>query len=438
MLSIDDLYSLEVEQQVLGYLLIDNNAILKVKSILKPEYFYVPAHQIIYDNILLLDKTGKDIDIVSISELLKFKNQLEEVGGRTYVNDLAVNCITKFNIKNASKSIINYYKLRTLYKIVDEVKIDLDNKVDINKVISLLDDTVKVLQELGYNNNLKTMSSVAVDVMDDISKMIQSDSRILGLQTGFYELDIRIQGLRPGALYVLGARPRMGKSALAQQIAEYVAQDKVVLYHSLEMRTKDLTRRSLLSKANLNLSLLSSQQVNLDKVLEDIAVATEKLNDNLFIDDNTKATLSTIEGNILNIRNLKGHCDLLVIDYAQLLSSDDKSIKDPYQIHTNNSIGLKKLALKYDIPILLLCQLNRRVDERQDKRPLLSDLKDTGSYEQDADVVMFLYRPEEYDFNPALKGKAELIIGKNRDGRTSIINMIFNGSITKFNEVKNV
>lgn len=225
-------------------------------------------------------------------------------------------------------------------------------------------------------------------------------------------------------------------SALAQQIAESVAINHNVLFYSLEMRSEQYTKRSLFRRTGINQDILSTHKIQVDEAMDKLATASEEIaNLKLYINDKAECTLTSIELGILKMIKDKGSCDLLVIDYAQLMQSDERSIKDPFQIASRNCTGLKRLANKYNIPILLLAQLNRQVDNRADNRPLLSDLKDSGSYEQDADVIMFLYREELYKPTPMNRYQAELIIAKNREGMCSTIQMAFNGSKTEFKEM---
>lgn len=224
-------------------------------------------------------------------------------------------------------------------------------------------------------------------------------------------------------------------SALAQQIAENVAINHNVLFYSLEMRSEQYTKRSLFRRTGINQDILSTHRIQVNEAMDKLATASADLaNLKLYINDKAECTLTSIELGILKMIKDKGSCDLLVIDYAQLMQSDERSIKDPFQIASRNCTGLKRLANKYNIPILLLAQLNRQVDNRADNRPLLSDLKDSGSYEQDADVIMFLYREELYKPTPMNRYTAELIIAKNREGMCSTIQMAFNGSKTEFKE----
>lgn len=225
-------------------------------------------------------------------------------------------------------------------------------------------------------------------------------------------------------------------SALAQQIAEHVAINHNVLFYSLEMRSEQYTKRSLFRRTGINQDILSTHRIQVNEAMDKLATASADLaNLKLYINDKAECTLTSIELGILKMIKDKGSCDLLVIDYAQLMQSDERSIKDPFQIASRNCTGLKRLANKYNIPILLLAQLNRQVDNRADNRPLLSDLKDSGSYEQDADVIMFLYREELYKPTPMNRYQAELIIAKNREGMCSTIQMAFNGSKTEFKEM---
>lgn len=224
-------------------------------------------------------------------------------------------------------------------------------------------------------------------------------------------------------------------SALAQQIAEYVAINHNVLFYSLEMRSEQYTKRSLFRRTGINQDILSTHRIQVNEAMDKLATASADLaNLKLYINDKAECTLASIELGILKMIKDKGSCDLLVIDYAQLMQSDERSIKDPFQVASRNCTGLKRLANKYNIPILLLAQLNRQVDNRADNRPLLSDLKDSGSYEQDADVIMFLYREKLYKPTPMNRYTAELIIAKNREGMCSTIQMAFNGSKTEFKE----
>lgn len=227
-------------------------------------------------------------------------------------------------------------------------------------------------------------------------------------------------------------------SALAQQIAENVAVNHNVLFHSLEMKSAQYTKRSVFRLTGLNNDILTNGGVTAEDAMTRVAQASEQLSKlNLFIDDSSECNLTSIEKNINKMIDKKGSCDLVVVDYLQLMGSNNKKVHDRFEIVSNNSRGMKRLANKYNVPILCLCQLSRQLEQRQDKRPILSDLRDSGDIEQDADVVMFLYRDELYSNNPMSRGKAELIIAKNREGTCRMLPMLFNGSKTQFLEGSN-
>lgn len=428
----------EAEEKLIGILLVDTRRIQQVSAILEPYDFFDRGLRTIYEVILKMDKGNKPVDIVTVSEQLKFDQQLEIIGGRDRISNLALEAGSTIDYKQYCKILIKYSKKRKLLGIADKIQCMLSEGVDVDDVTKVVIDEANKLVFNKTSSNLVTLASGFDEILEEIDAVLSSETGTFGLSTGFYNLDKTISGLCKSKLYILAARPRVGKSALAQQIAEFVAKDHNVLFHSLEMKSSQYTKRSMFKKSGLNIDMLTKKLIDKETALNK---AVRTYNDiegiNMLIDDNPDCTLSTIEKNILMVKEKKGSCDLVVIDYAQLMSSDDKKETDHFRIASKNSMGLKKLANKYDVPILLLAQLSRAVDMRQDRRPLLSDLKDTGSYEQDADVIMFINREEIYNPTPLNKGKAELIIAKNREGTTKSIQMCFNGSATEFREMQN-
>ena len=428
----------EAEEKLIGILLTDTRRISQVSSIIDPYDFFDRGLRTIYNTILIMNKDNKPVDIVTVSEQLKFNQELDIAGGRERITELAYEAGSSIDYKQYCKILVKYGKKRKLLNISDKIQCMLNDGVDVDDVTKVVIDETNKLIFNKTSTNLSSLISGLDDTLEEIDAVLSSETGTFGLSTGFASLDKTISGLCKSKLYILAARPRVGKSSLAQQIAEYVAQRHNVLFQSLEMKSSQYTKRSIFRRAGLNTDILTKGLIDKDTALGKAVIASTELeNLSIFIDDNPDCTLSTIEKNILMVKEQKGSCDLIVIDYAQLMSSDDKKETDHFRIASKNSMGLKKLANKYDVPILLLAQLSRAVDMRMDKRPLLSDLKDTGSYEQDADVVMFLNREEIYNPTPLNKGKAELIIAKNRDGQTKIINMCFNGSATEFREMNN-
>lgn len=433
-----ELSNKEAEQSILGILMVDNTKILPVVVMLNKNDFFVPSHRLIFNAIDFLYHEGKPVDIVTVSEYLRFNEELEGAGGRPYITELASNVITIANYKNYCKIILKYSKKRKLISLFQE-NLDLINSNDVDEVAQ---DVKLKLEEILINrtsDNLTHIMNGVEPVVEQIDSILKSDSNILGLSTSLTGLDKWLSGLVGGRLYILGARPAMGKSALAQQISEHVAnlKDKNVVFASLEMSVEEYTQRALFRRCNINQEMLTRGMVDKDTIFDKVYKESEALaNENLFIIDNAECSLNDIENGIVNCISKRGTCDLVVVDYLQLMSHDNRKETDDYRIVSYNSTGLKKLARKYNVPVLALCQLSRSLETRNDKRPILSDLRESGKIEQDADVVMFLFREEVYDPTPSNKGKAELIIAKQRQGRTGVLNLIFNAGKTEFTEVE--
>jgi len=434
-MKIGDLFSDIIEDNLIGILLVDckNNKVILTS--IEPEDFYKRTHYYIFKTIKELDANRKPVDIVSVYELLKFNNELELAGGQGLINSLALDANINININNQIKTLLKYSKKRKLINLCDSIKKNLNNNMDVdelgNNLLISIQDILNVYN--GHKSNL--IATGIVEAMENLERISENNEGLLGLPTSFKELDKLTSGLCPGRLYILAARPSVGKSAIAQQIAEYVASNNNVLYFSLEMGLEEYTQRSIYRRSGYNQEHLSRGIIPKDQIFEAFYQATDDLSKlKLHIVDDAKCTLQTIERNLQELKAKKQECKFVVIDYLQLMKSDtNKFTERDYDIVTNNSKGLKQLARKYKIPILALAQLSRACEQRQDKRPLLSDLRDSGSLEQDADVVMFLYR--EGIYNPRYTGTGELIIAKNRQGkRGKVINLYFNEGKTEFKE----
>jgi len=435
--TIEDIFSQDAEDNIIAICMCDDTKVSNILSNIKSFDFYQPSHQFIFKAIEKLHKEGKPTDIVSVSEFLKFSGELERVGGRTKINDLAMNYITSKNWEQLCKIIIKFSKLRCLLNLCRDSVNRLENKEDVDDVATTLSIKANEIMTRTSHTDFVGLDTGFNEFWEDVELLYESETGTLGLPTGIKNLDSQLSGLIGGKMYLLGARPSMGKSALAQQIAEYVAQNKQVLFFSLEMSTKEYTSRSIYRRSGFNQEHLTNQIERRNEILEAFAQAgTELGNLKLHIIDDSNATLQTVEKNILQCKQQFGSCDLIVIDYLQLMEPIDKRITDDYKIVTDNSQGLKRLARKYRIPILALCQLSRGLETRADKRPILADLRDSGSLEQDADVVMFLYRDEIYNpTNPYSRGRADLIIAKNRAGKRGVvIKFKFDGTRVRFIE----
>ena len=435
MIRVNNIDNPEAESNILGLLLIDSTNIPKVKNELKVTDFFDKKNQYIYEAILSLAKEAKPVDIVSVSELLKFNNQLELIGGRSYINDLALKA--DGDITQLLKILIKYSKKRQLISICNDSLLSLENSTDVDDVALTLSKTSQDIINRTSTTQLQSIMDGVVEALNEFEQMAESEQGLLGVDTGFNELNMLLSGLCPGRFYILAARPSVGKSAIAQQIAEHVAQNKVVLYISLEMSTSEYTQRSIYRRSGYNQDSITRRIIPQIQIFEAFNIATAELNNlKLYIVDDSKCTLATIERNIQECKVKFGGCDLVVIDYIQLMKSNDKYKNKDYDIVTDNSKGLKQLARKYKLPILALAQLSREVEKRADKKPILSDLRDSGSLEQDADVVMFLHRPNiDFPDNISLRNKAYLILAKNRQGKRGVsIPMVFNDMRVQFTE----
>lgn len=434
--NIQDLYSKDAEDNIISICLCDDSKISNILSSLKSYDFYQKSHQFIFKAIEELHKQGKPTDIVSVSELLKFNGELDRVG-REAINELAMNYITSRNWEQLTKIIVKFSKMRYLLGLCRDSIQRLEDKDDVDDVATTLTIKANEIMTRTSHTGFIGLDTGFQEFWEDVETLYESESGTLGIPTGIKGLDNQLSGLIGGKMYLLGARPSMGKSALAQQIAEYIAQGKQVLFFSLEMSTKEYTSRSIYRRSGFNQEYITRDNERKDEVLEAFAQAgTELSNLKLHIIDDSNATLKTVEKNILQCKQQFGSCDLIVIDYLQLMEPIDKRINDDYKIVTDNSQGLKRLARKYNVPVLALCQLSRNLEGRADKRPILADLRDSGSLEQDADVVMFLYRDEIYNpTNAFSRGKADLIIAKNRAGKRGVvIRFIFDGTRVRFTE----
>lgn len=437
----DDIFNQECEDNLIGIMLtdIDNEFNSRILSQIDKKDFYQTTHKIIFEAISELHKAKKPVDVVTVYELLKFNKQLELAGGTELINGLATNVITRSNYQQLIKILIKYSKKRAVISLCKSSLEDLDKCKDVDDVTN---NIVKVSQEIlnrTTTTNFQGLMSGVMEVMDNVEALIENKGNTLGLSTGFSELDNLLSGLCPGRLYLLGARPSMGKSALAQQITETVAQNKNVLFFSLEMSLEEYSQRSIYRRSGYNQEHLTRGIIPREQILEKFAEVSEELaNLHLNIVDDAKTTLKTIERNIQECIVQFGSCDLVVVDYLQLMKSDNPKVIDDYAIVTDNSQGLKQLARKYKVPILALAQLSRQSELRQDKTPVLADLRDSGSLEQDADVVLFIHRPAVYNKTvSSYKELAQLIVAKNRQGpRGRIIPIVFNPKTAGFSEDK--
>lgn len=426
---IEDLFDEDVENSIIAIGLTHKDKVSAIVATLTPEDFYQRINRAIFLAISELYNEGKEVDIITVSNLLKFKNTGDSIGCkkiREAVNDLAIEVPSIFNLESLFKIIIKYSKKRKVLELCRDTISRLEQRQDVDTVTDKLIITSQDILTRSAQPQFTSLEQSFDEFFNDVELLYNSETGTLGLPTGIKALDNNLSGLVGGKLYILGARPAMGKSLLAQQIAEYIATNNTVLFFSLEMSSKEYASRSCYRHTGINQDYLTrGNEEQKEMALEKVVKSREYMSSSkLKLVADPECNLLTIEKNILQCKRLYGECSCIVIDYLQLMSGNSNQMDD-YKRVTDNSRGLKKLSLKYNIPIIALCQLSRQLETRMDKRPMLSDLRDSGAIEQDADAVIFLYRDYYYNKNPGNKDKAELLVAKNRSGRTENINLLF-------------
>ena len=428
----DDVYT-----DILGICLTSPKDIPYILAKVKDEYMQGGVYTIIYNAIKELYNDGVDVDIVTVSNKLAQENKLKLVGGRKTINDIALNAPISKNRKSIVNSVLQQSTYRKLITIVDSFNKDIEVTDDYTNTCMEYCGAINKTITGSQENKLDTISSGYDEVIKDIS--LAKDKGAPGLDTGFPKLNYFTGGLRPGKIYILGGRPSMGKSALAMNISEYVSKYHNVLFVSLEMSRGEYAGRLMLGKAGIDVSAINTGRISESEIarVKDQKAYLDTLH--LYIDTKAPCRVSDIELSIINLQATTGSCDLVVVDYIQLLEPPTRTRNRETDVSAM-SRELKMLAMKYSVPIIVLSQLSRALEIREDKRPILSDLRESGAIEQDADVVLFVYRDEHYHpDNPASRGTGEVIIRKNRGGvNNATIDMNWRGKEVRFTEAMEV
>ena len=422
--------NVEAEEAVLGAILVNPNVITKVVETLKPESFYKPAHRYIYESMLQLFNSNERIDIVSVSDVLSYNSKLETIGGRAYVNDLCYKTITTSNIEYYAKIVQEKAIKRALINAGSEI---VSFGYDVNPIDQSLDSAEKLIFDIASKKattDLVHVKDLVLNTYEKIEYRYEHKDELTGVPTGFYELDAIMNGLQKSDLLILAARPAMGKTAFALNIAQNVA-----------LRAKHpVMQRMLCSEAEIDSQRVKTGNMQ-SKDWEKLATAMNSFAQApIYIDDTSGCTITDIRAKCRRLKMQEKELGLILIDYLQLMESAGR--EDRMQQISAISRGLKILAKELDVPVIALSQLSRAVESRTDKRPMLSDLRESGSIEQDADIVMFIYRDEYYRkaedgeeevaAKAQSKGESEIIIAKHRNGSVGTVKLLFQGNITKF------
>lgn len=425
--------NVEAEQSVLGAMLLDKDVIPEITEILTNVDFYRDDHKEIFESMMDLFDKGEPVDLITLSEQLKSRGSLDAVGGLDYLAYIANYVPTTANARHYAKIVEEKSILRKLIKASNEI-MSLSYE-GAEEVATVLDRAEKYIFDVSQNRNTQGFSiikDVLVETFNRLEELYNSKGHITGIPTGFADLDIKTAGLQNSDLILIAARPAMGKTSFVLNIAQYAAiHARVpVAVFSLEMSKDQLVNRILCGEA-----MVDSQRMRTGKLEDDdwqkIAKALGPLSDSpIYIDDTPGTSITDIRAKCRRLK-LEKNLGLVVIDYLQLMQGKGKNESRQQEI-SDISRSLKILAKEINVPVLTLSQLSRAPEQRTDHRPILSDLRESGAIEQDADIVMFLYRDDYYNPESEKKNIAEVIIAKNRHGSTGTVDLAWLGQYTKF------
>lgn len=425
--------SIEAEQAVLGSILVNPEAISRIIDSIKADNFYRKSHQIICAAIVDLFEKSEPIDIVTVSQFLKDQGKLDIIGGRQYLTDLAMSVATTANVEFYAKTVNEKALLRNLIKAGTEIVHTCYDEIDADLAVDKAERLVFGISENRSMNQLVPIRDVVNESFARIEKRYEQRDALSGLSTGFYDLDEMTSGWQRSDLVIVAARPSMGKTAFTLNLAQHAAVEcnAPVALFSLEMSKEQLVQRLLCSEAKIDANKLRSGFLQTNDWTA-LANAMGRLGEApLYIDDSAAVTVLDIRAKCRRLKAEMKDLGLIIIDYIQLMSGR-KATDNRVQEVSEISRGLKQLARELNVPVIALSQLSRAVEARQNKRPMLSDLRESGAIEQDADIVMFIYRDDYYNPESEHRGEAEIIIAKQRNGPVGTCELLYQASITRF------
>ncbi|HEX4879034.1 MAG TPA: replicative DNA helicase [Limnobacter sp.] len=432
-------HSLEAEQSVVGGLLLDNQAWDRIGDVIKSDDFYRYDHRVIFEHIAKLIDGSKPADVITVYEALQSSGKAEDVGGLAYLNTLATNTPSAANIRRYAEIVRDRAVLRRLITISDDIATTALNPQgkDTKTILDEAESKIFKIAEDGARGagGFQDLQPVLAKVVERIDELYHRDSTsdITGISTGFIDLDGKTSGLQPGDLIIVAGRPSMGKTAFSLNIGEHVAVEEghAVAVFSMEMGAQQLAMRLLGSVGRLDQHRLRTGRLT-DEDWPRLTYAVEKMqNAQLFIDETPALSSMEVRARCRRLARQCGQLGLVIIDYLQLMGSSSPGENRATEI-SEISRSLKGLAKELNCPVIALSQLNRSLEQRPNKRPVMSDLRESGAIEQDADVILFIYRDEVYNPDSPDKGTAEIIIGKQRNGPIGTVRVTFLGQYTKF------
>ncbi|MBQ1509626.1 MAG: replicative DNA helicase [Selenomonadaceae bacterium] len=429
--------NIEAEQAVLGAVLIKKEALTEVQEILKPEDFYREAHRIVYSAMEDLFINNEAVDLVTLTEQLRKKDQLDKVGGLAFVTALANSVPTAANVIYHAKIVREKAELRSLIDAATEIAGKAYEDAD--EVETIMDEAEKKILSIAASrtvSDFEPIKTILMNSIDRISTLYESKGGLTGLSTGFKDLDALTSGLQASDLVLVAARPSMGKTAFTLNIAAHAAMHgHSVAFFSLEMSKEQLVQRMLCSEGAIDSQRLRTGQLEGEEWGKLIGTADKLSKAKIYIDDTPGITVMELRSKARRLKAEHG-LELVVIDYLQLMQGRSARNSDSRQQEISEiSRSLKALARELNVPVVALSQLSRSVESRQVKKPMLSDLRESGSLEQDADIVMFLYREDYYDQDTENKNITEVIIAKHRNGPVDTVSLFFQKEFTKFRDL---
>ncbi|MFA4930665.1 MAG: replicative DNA helicase [Patescibacteria group bacterium] len=429
--------NLEAEQSLLGALLIDQNSVIKVSDLVQPRDFYKNAHRLICEKIFELYEKREPVDLVTITELLERGGQLEVVGGASYLSSLVNGVPSAAHVVSYANIVRQKAILRSLISVSSRIsQMAYDENEDVEIILDRAEQSLFSISRVVGDQNFVVIRDVLINSFERIDQLHKNKGQVRGVPTGIKGLDHLLSGLQRSDLVILAARPSMGKTSLAMNIAQYVAVEKKipVAIYSLEMSKEQLVDRLICGEAGLDSWKLRTGNLN-EADFEKLQLAMGSLSEApLYIDDTPALNVVEVRAKARRLHAEVG-LGLVVVDYLQLLEGRSANVDNRVQVISEISRSLKALARELDLPVMALSQLSRAVESRPDKRPLLSDLRESGSIEQDADVVMFLYREDYYDRDTERKHMADVLVRKHRNGPIGDVELFFVPEYMRFRDV---
>ncbi len=431
-------YSMEAEQSVIGSMILDREAISSALEILISDDFYQPDLKTIFEAAVDLYNSNKPVDLVTLQNKLKDEGVLDQIGGVNHLSNLAMSVPTSAHVKNYAQIVKEKSVFRRLIRTNQEIIADsYDGTKNLEEVLGTAEERIFNIVQDRRTEEFSPIKDLMVPTLNKIESIHKNQGKVTGIPTGFIDLDYKTAGLQPSDLVLVAARPSMGKTAFALNVAQHAAikENAATAIFSLEMSKQQLVNRLLCSEAMVDAQKVRTGDLE-DEDWAKLATGASILSAApIYIDDTPGITISEMKAKCRKLKMEKG-LNLILIDYLQLMSGNGKTESRQQEI-SEISRSLKALAREMEAPVVALSQLSRACESRADHRPMLSDLRESGAIEQDADVVMFLYRDEYYNPETEAKNQGELIIAKQRNGPTGTVHLVWMGQFTKFASMEN-